>query len=330
MYTIAAVLYPSLLATSLTLPMEILNAASQMAGASARGTQHTRFLLCATRAEPVKTATGLDLTPDCALEELPPLDLLLLPAIWRSPLPVLRAQSALLATLPTLAASGTRIGSVGSASFLLAEAGLLNGQPATTHWNAFDAFARRYPLVELKRRHLITQSSNLYCVGSVNSIADLMVHLIEEWFGNRIAQAIENQFSPEIRRSFRAAAYQNEPDSSHHDELVLEAQQWLQENLGQRIELDALASQLDISRRSLNRRFHSATGISPQAYLQGQRMAVARDLLRQSNLSVAEIAWQVGLQDVGHFGALFKRYSGETPARYRKAVRGKLFAPEQP
>ncbi len=108
---------------------------------------------------------------------------------------------------------------------------MLSGKPATTHWNYFEQFSRRYPEVELKTRHLITQSDNIYCVGSVNSIADLMVHIVQEWFGSRIARAIENQFSPEIRQTFGAAAYQNEADSSHHDEVVLEAQQWLQEHL---------------------------------------------------------------------------------------------------
>ena len=252
----------------------------------------------------------------------------MLPAIWRSPLPTLRRQSTLIEALPQLATTSTRIVSVGSASFLLAEAGILNEQPATTHWNYMAQFAERYPEVQLKRRHLITQSRSVYCVGSVNSIADLMVHVVEEWFGGAVASAIENQFSPEIRRSFRAAAYQNEADSGHHDEMVLTAQEWLQERQGDKVSIEALAEHLGVSRRSLNRRFQQATGLTPQTYLQG-RIHTARDLLRQSNLSVAEIAWQVGLQDVGHFSRLFQRHMGMTPARYRRAVRGKLFVPEQ-
>ena len=330
MYQVAATLYPGALATSITLPMEILSAASQMAGIRSRGEARVNFMLTAETPEPVRTATGITLTPDAVFDELPPLDMLLLPAIWRSPLPLVKQQQRLISELPALATTSTRIVSVGSASFLLAEAGILDGQAATTHWNYLDRFAARYPAVPLKRRHLITQSGSIYCVGSVNSIADLMVHVVEEWFGSRIAKAIENQFSPEIRRSFRAAAYQNEPDTSHHDEVVLQAQAWLQERLGEKVLIEELARELGLSRRSLNRRFQQATGITPQAYLQGQRIHTARDLLRQSNLSVAEIAWQVGLQDVSHFSKLFQRHEGMTPARYRRAVRGKLFAPGKP
>jgi len=331
MYTVATILYPSALATSITLPMEILQAASQMARASrssARlGKSHVRFLLAGPGRRQIKLATGITLKPDILLDDLRDLDLLLLPAIWRNPLPTIHNARPWLHKLPEIAAAGTRICSVGTASCLLAEAGMLVGKPATTHWNYFDQFARRYPDVDLKRRHLITQSEGIYSVGSVNSVADMMVHIIEEWFGSRIARAVENQFSPEIRQSFQAAAYQSEPESSHHDETVVEGQQWLQDNLDQSISIANLATYLGISSRSLNRRFKQATGYSPQAYLQSQRIASARDLLRRSNLSVSEIAWQVGLQDISYFSKLFRQHCEMTPLQYRGAVRGKLFAP---
>ncbi len=330
MYTVAAVLYPSALATSITLPMEILQAASQMASASNRSRKPlVQFLLAAPHKKPVKLASGITLKPDARLDQLPALDMLLLPAIWRNPLPAVNAASPWLHYLPEFAAAGTRICSVGTASCLLAEAGILSGKPATTHWNFFDQFTSRYPDVDLKPRHLITQSDNIYCVGSVNSIADLMVHIIEDWFGSRIAKAIENQFSPEIRQSFQAAAYQNEPDGSHHDETVLEGQQWLQDHLEQPVSIASLANFLGISSRSLNRRFKQATGYSPQAYLQSQRIASARDLLRRSNLNVSEIAWQIGLQDISYFSKLFRAHCGMTPLHYRSAVRGKLFVPTE-
>jgi transcriptional regulator GlxA family with amidase domain len=273
-------------------------------------------------------SSGITLQPDTAFSDLPPLDLLLLPAIWRNPLPAVRGARDWLGLLREEAAKGTRICSVGTGSYLLAEAGLLNGRPATTHWNYFEQFSRRYPAVELKSRHLITQSDNIYCVGSVNSIADLMVHIVEDWFGSPIARAIENQFSPEIRRSFRAAAYQNEADSSHHDEDVAQAQQWLQSHLSSPVSMELLANHLQLSPRTLNRRFKRATGMTPLSYLQSLRVASAKDLLRHSNLTVGDIAWQQGIHDVSYFSQLFRRHCGMSPLKYREAVRGKLFNPE--
>lgn len=327
MYTAAAALYPHALATSITLPMEIMQAASQMASVGKRAEAQVNFLLAGSERKMVRLGSGISLKPDIALNELPPLDLLLLPAIWRNPIPTIGSSKHWIDLLPQLAASGTRIASVGTASCLLAEAGLLTGKPATTHWNYFEQFARRYPGVQLKTHHLVTQTDNIYCVGSVNSIADLMVHIVEDWFGSRIARAVENQFSPEIRQSFGAAAYQNEADSSHHDEVVVEAQQWLQEHLPSSIPISQLARHLQLTPRTLNRRFKQATGMSPQAYLQGLRIAAAKDLLRRSNLSVGDIAFQLGLHDVSYFAKLFRQHSGMSPLRYREAVRGKLFDP---
>jgi len=327
MYHAAAVLYPQAMATSVSLPMEILHAASQTASVAHRGQPQVEFKLLGPNQRMLRLASGIALKPDLALDKKPPLDLLVLPAIWRNPLPAVAANRAILAQLRDYAASGTRICSVGSGSFLLAEAGLLDGKPATTHWNYLDAFRQRYPSVELKSRHLITQADNIYCVGSVNSIADLMVHIIEEWFGSRVARAVENQFSPEIRRSFSAAAYQNEADSSHHDELVAEAQQWLQNHHAEPGSLAALAERLEVSQRTLGRRFQRATGMSPQAYLQSLRLTGAKDLLRHSNLSVGEIAWQLGIADVSYFSQMFRQHAGMSPLKYRQAVRGKLFSP---
>ncbi|NQX89181.1 MAG: helix-turn-helix domain-containing protein [Halioglobus sp.] len=327
MYTAAALLFPRALATSVTLPMEILQAASQMASIAQRGQNQVRFLLAGRDRQHITLGSGIALKPDVTLAELPPLDLLLLPAIWRNPLPAVRAEKDWLGLLSKHAAAGTRICSVGTGSFLLAEADLLRNKSATTHWNYFGQFTARYPEVELKTRHLITQSDNIYCVGSVNSIADLMIHIVDEWFGSRIARAVESQFSPEIRTRFNDAAYQNEADSSHHDEIVAQVQQQLQSNLSTPLSMAELAATVQLSTRTLNRRFKRATGLTPLSYLQSLRIAGAKDLLRHSNLSVGEIAWQLGVQDVSYFSQLFRHHCDMTPLKYREAVRGKLFTP---
>lgn len=328
MYTVAALVYPDALATSLTLPMEILGAAGQMARGTDRRAPQVEFLLAGEAIGAVTLASGLTLHTTAQRDKLPMLDLLLLPAIWRNPLPTLAVCRSWLPTLADIAAAGTRICSVGTASSLLAEANLLQGRPATTHWNDFERFRKRYPDVDLKTRHLITQSSSIYCVGSVNSIADFCVHIVEDWYGSRIARAVEHQFSPEIRQPFRSAAWQDQPRTSHHDETVLQAQLWLQAHLRRPVTINRLAAELGVSPRTLNRRFRQATGMSPLTYLNTLRSNNARELLRRSNLSISEIAWQLGLQDVSYFSRLFRRFNGVTPGAYRAAVRGKLFAPQ--
>ena len=327
MYRIAALLYPQALATSITLPLEILRAASQMAQVRNRRAPGVELMLAAPSQDKIALFGGITLAPDINCSDLDALDLLIVPAIWRNPQSVVRKAQSWLGVLPRVAGSGASICAVGTGACLLAEAGMLDHRPATTHWNYMDTFARRYPAVRLKPRHLITQSDKLYCVGSVNSIADMMVHIVEGWYGEGIARAVENQFSPEIRRPFRAAAYQTGSDTSHHDELIIEAQQWLRDTLPDKPAISQLAKQLGISGRTLNRRFHQATGLSPRDWLQQLRVSVAKELLRHSNLSLSEVAWQVGVSDVSHFGKLFREQVGMTPGSYREAVRGKLFAP---
>lgn len=329
MYRIAALLYPKALTTSITLPLEILRAAAQISQVKSRLNPGVEVSLAAGDKEPVSLFGGITLTPDISYLELPPLDLLIVPAVWRNPRPVVKAAGPLLDKLTKLASAGTRICAVGTGACLLAEAGLLDGRSATTHWNYLDQFAADYPQVQLKSRHLITQSGNIYCAGSVNSIADLMVHVVEEWYGHGVARSVENQFSPEIRRPFRAAAYQTDDNQSHHDEVIMEAQQWLQDNLANTPTLKTLAEKFGLSPRTLNRRFHQATGVSPQGWLQRLRIHQAKELLRHSNLSMAEVGWQLGIQDVSHFGKLFREHVGMTPGAYREAVRGKLFVPER-
>ncbi|AQA19058.1 hypothetical protein BST95_13225 [Halioglobus japonicus] len=330
MYRIGALLYPQALATSITLPLEILQAAAQLARVESRQSFAVTSILAAPDLRPVSLLGGLTLAPDISYDELNDLDLLIIPAIWRNPQPIVAAARPWLPQLRDLAKAGTRLCGVGTGACMLAEAGLLDGRPATTHWNYRQEFARRYPKVAFKSRHLITQSDNIFCVGSVNSIADLAVHLIEEWYGEGIARAVESQFSPEIRRPFRAAAYQTGSDSSHHDELVAEAQDMIRSQLSNPPRLADIAAQLGISERSLNRRFHQASGSSPREWVQNLRISRARELLRHSNLPANEVAWQVGINDASHFGALFKRRVGMTPAKYREAVRGKLFTPGVP
>ena len=110
--------------------------------------------------------------------------------------------------------------------------------------------------------------------------------------------------------------------------MVVQAQQWLQLNLSSPVSMEQLAEHSQLSARTLHRRFKRATGMSPLTYLQSLRVAGAKELLRHSNLTVGDIAWHQGIQDVSYFSQLFRRHSGMSPLQYRNAVRGKLFTPE--
>ena len=152
-----------------------------------------------------------------------------------------------------------------------------------------------------------------------------MVYLVADCYGQKIAQQVEAQFSPEIRRAFGEHAFSQSDNSPHTDESVIEAQEYLQQNYQSPLAIADLADRLQLSPRSFNRRFKQATGITASTYLQNHRLHIARELLRTSNLSVSEIADQSGYQDDSYFCSRFKMKMGQTPLAYRQSVRGKLF-----
>jgi len=326
---IVFLLSDNMLATSTTLPMEMLLTA-ESASQIKRTSAHTRLTLNTVGVDGalVTTRSGLRWTPDLSLEAANTPDLIYIPGLWRNPRPIIRRHPQILDWLREHYQNGALISAVGTGCCFLAEAGLLDGKPATTHWHYFDQFQRDYPKVALKRQYFITQAGNLYCAASVNSLADLTVHFIQRLYGKATASHVERHFSHEIRRSYENSGYFEQAHSRHPDEDIVQVQLWLQDNYPREINLAQVASRFGMSSRTLNRRFKAATGQTPLGYLQEIRITSARDLLKTSNLTIGDIADKVGYQDTGYFSRLFKQQLAITPGDYRATVRAKLFSAE--
>jgi transcriptional regulator GlxA family with amidase domain len=325
MQNISILLLEQSLVSSISLPIEMLNAANEMVRGKNRRIKPINLQLVSYKKGPVASSSGLILYATSTFAEITDSDLVILPALWRNPIKALRQHQAILPWLKTLAQKESLMCAVGTSSYFLAEAGLLDHKPATTHWLYGKQFAKRYPQVELKQQYLITQADNIYCAGSVNSVADLMVHLIIQFYGDSIAKQVEGQFSPEIRRPFESHAYAQFDTSLHQDESIILAQEWLQSHSQEDVVFSDLAQHVQLSLRTLNRRFKQAVGITAGEYLQNLRLNNAKELLRTSNLTIAEVAESCGYQNSSYFCARFKKVMTQTPLAYRKTVRGKLF-----
>jgi transcriptional regulator GlxA family with amidase domain len=314
------------LGSSLALPLEMLHAALQHRRARERRFALPEIRVVAERRGALSMSGSLRLLPDMLAARVQEAELAIIPSLWRTPQLTVSRHPGITQCIRRLAASGTRICAVGTGSYFPAATGLLDGRAATTHWSFFGDFARRYPAVQLQRRHLITRSGNFYCAGSVNSVADLMVHFIRELFGADAARQVEAQFSPEIRRPFEAHSFVEGEAGAHPDEAVWIAQDWMLAHLGEALRMPELAARCGISTRSLNRRFRAALGTTPLAFLQEARTAAARELLRASNTGIAEIAARCGFGSASHFSRSFTAHAGVSPQDYRRRVRGKLFS----
>lgn len=323
-------LCPNMLATSVTLPLELLRAAHTLnntgRGAKNKNTGDLEVLMISVDGEPVRTHTGFTLCADGAVEDLQGADIVYIPALWRNPLPVINQCRPLLDWLTSLYEHGCTIAGVGTGCCFMAEAGLLDNKPATTHWHYFDNFQQRYPLVQLKRQYFITQAGNLFCTGSVNALADLTVMFIQRYYSQTIATHVERHFFHEIRQAYQSGTSLLEKENSHPDEDIIQTQIWLRDNYSKDIKLNDVAELFGMTPRTFGRRFKNATGATPLNYLQQIRIDVAKDLLQTSNLTVAEIMFRVGYHDPTHFTRLFKKSLGVAPSQYRTTVRAKLFS----
>lgn len=316
---------PNSLATSVSLPLEMLNAAEEACRSRRQSGQTLSIDVASLSAGPVITAGGMQLLATRSIADIDQTQLVILPSLWRKPMLSIKRFKAIIPWLQAMHVQGAIICAVGTSSCFLAEAGLLTGKPATTHWYYCDNFRKHYPEVDLKQEYLITEADNIYCAASVNSVADLMIHLISRLYGRDISQQVEGQFSPEIRRPFEDHAYSQSNTGIHQDEVIVEAQDWLRQHYAEDVRLSELAALMDVSTRTFNRRFKQAAGITASEYLLQQRVNSGKDLLRTTNLSIQEVAARSGFHDSSYFCARFKDSLGQTPLSYRRAVRGKLF-----
>ncbi len=343
---ISYILIKDMLATSLTWPTEMWAAAEQFARTQNISNEKIQTCTISNEVKPIKTHGGLSFIPEsCFTKEPydqnseiseskatyqfsnePIFDLIYVPALWRNPHKIIPQSTTLIAWLQYQYENGALLCGVGTGVCLIAETGLLNHKAATTHWYFFDQFKKSYPDIELKRQHFITEAEPIYCAASINSLADLTIHFIQRFYGKKVAQHIERHFSHEIRRAYDRTSFIDKKNQNHPDESILQAQLWMKDNLSDLIIVKNLAENNDMSTRNFTRRFHAATDMTPNQYLQNIRIDTAQDLLQYSNLNIAEIAERTGFNDLSYFAKIFKKQCSISPREYRKTVRAKLFS----
>lgn len=306
-----------------------MNHSERQTGQRQRGLACAELIKIASSTGRINLPSGLSLHADTSLSK-EVFDMVYLPALWRNPRPAVKRNTALINWIRWQYEHGAIINSTGTGVCFIAESGLLDDKPATTHWYYFEQFARDYPRVALKRQHFITTAGKIYCAASVNALTDLTLHHVHRYFGPKISEHLSRHFSHEVRRPFDRLSFNAEENTNHPDEVVLQAQLWMQNHLSKAaISIRELSDLFGMSQRNFTRRFKSATNMTPVQYLQHRRLDAAKELLQSSNLSIKEIAYRVGYIDVSYFTKLFKEFASITPKEYRITVRAKLFSSQQ-
>lgn len=213
--------------------------------------------------------------------------------------------------------SGAEIASICTGTFLLAATGLLDGKTASTHWNAARDFKQLFPNVNLKVDKLIAVEEGIYTNGGAYSFLNLGLFLVEKFFDRDTAIFCSKVFQIEIDRQSQSPFFIFQAQKNHGDDLILEAQNHIEENLSEKISFEELAGKLAISRRNFDRRFIKATGNTPVEYLQRVKVEKAKRNLEKGRKSVFEVMSDVGYSDDKAFREVFKKITGLSPLDYK-------------
>src|SRR5215471_1526320 len=228
---------------------------------------------------------------------------------------------AMFAWLRRVAATVRRLGSVCVGSFLFAEAGLLNGKRATSHWRFAKELARRYPLVKVESEPVWVKDANIYTSAGISAGIDLALAWVEEDCGGGVAQAVARELVLFLRRhggqqqlSVSLASQASEMKS------IQELQIWIADNLQRDLSVQFLAERVAMSVRNFERVFTREVGSAPSRYVSQLRVEAARRQLAQTEKSIEQIAASCGFGSADLMRRAFVRTIGITPARYRKSV----------
>ncbi|MGW1173571.1 GlxA family transcriptional regulator [Kitasatospora sp. NPDC002543] len=229
--------------------------------------------------------------------------------------------AAALAAIRSAHARGARLVSICTGAFVLAAAGLLDGRPATTHWQDAAELQRRYPRIDVRPNQLYVDDGDVLTSAGVTAGIDLCLHIIRRDFGAAAANARARVLVAPPQRPGGQAQFIDRFRPLARGDGLGPVRTWMLGNLAHRQTVDDLAQRAHMSRRTFIRRFQQETGTSPMAWLTAARIDWARELLEATTTPVEQVARLSGLGSPAAFRAAFHRHVGTSPADYRGTFR---------
>ena len=212
---------------------------------------------------------------------------------------------------------GAEIASLCVGAFLLASTGLVDGKNCSTHWRAASAFRKMFPQVDLTTEKIMTDEYGIYTSGGAFSSANLVLHIIQKYAGREIAVACSKAFQIDPDREFQSPYIIFQGQKEHNDEQIKKAQEYIEENVHEKISVEELSQRFTLSRRNFERRFKKATDNTIVEYMQRVKVEAVKKQLESGAKTVNELMYQVGYSDLKSFRNIFKKYTGLSPTAYR-------------
>ena len=288
----------------------------------APGAELLRPLVVARESGTFGVGNGVRITPELTLEACPPPDIVCVPEVLVAPdVPPSGQFDVEVRWLRDCYDRGAIVATACSGALLLAEAGLLKGVEATTHWAFCDLLRRHYPGVRVREQAALVASGEgqrLVMAGGGTSWLDLTLYLIARATNVEIAMQTARVFLIDWhdvgQQPFASLARARQVD----DAVIARCQVWIAEHYAEAAPVAAMVRLSGLPERTFKRRFRHATGLGPLEYVHTVRLEEAKQMLEAENAPVETVAHAVGYEDAGFFNRLFRRKVGLTPGQYRR------------
>ncbi len=314
-HTVAVVAFDGISPFHLSVPCMVFG--PEMSG---RGAPRYRLLVCSVDRGSLRTTAGFAIEAPYSLAAAARAHTIIVPS-WhddqREP------PEALLRTLRSAHKRGARIVGLCLGAFVLAQAGLLDGLPATTHWALARAFSERFPTVDLRPDVLYVDNGQVLTSAGTAASIDCCLHMVRRDHGADVAAHVARRMVVAPHREGGQAQYIEQPvPASRADDRLSGVMAWALKHLAEPHSLDSLADRAAMSRRTFTRHFRQATGTTVGQWLQQQRLTMARRLLETTTRSIDDVAMRSGFNSAVSLRQNFAAALGTSPTAYRRQFRG--------
>ncbi|MGH6635048.1 MAG: GlxA family transcriptional regulator [Gammaproteobacteria bacterium] len=286
------------------------------------GPQLIKPLVVSAQTGAFTVSNDVQIAPQATLATCPPVEIVFVPEVNVPPgEPLAGRYLKEIAWITQRYAAGSTLATACSGAMLLAEAGLLDGQEATTHWAWCDVLRERYPTVRVHAQRALVvagEGQRLVMAGGGTSWLDLTLYLIARSVGVEAAMQVARinliDWHSVGQQPFARLARTRQVE----DAVIARCQTWIAEHYQEPAPVAAMVRLSGLAERSFKRRFQEATGMPPLEYVHTLRIEEAKQMLESGDQPIEAIANEVGYEDAGFFSRLFRRKVNLTPAQYRK------------
>lgn len=288
----------------------------------APGAQVMHPMVVSAQLQPFKAGNGVLVNPEASLTDCPPVDVICVPEVLVPPGEPLDGRFVPeIEWLRERYAAGATVASSCSGALLLAEAGLLDGHEATTHWAYCDTMRRRYPAVNVREQCALVvsgEAQRLVMAGGGVSWLDLALYLIARYSSVEVAMQTARvnliNWHDVGQQPFARLARSRQTE----DAAISRCQEWIANHYQEPSPVAGMVRLSGLAERSFKRRFQQATGMAPLEYVHTLRIEEAKQMLETTEHPVEAVANEVGYEDASFFARLFRRKVSLTPAAYRR------------